>query len=102
LLALSVEFGVLGLEGVGNVFEEDQAQDDVLIFRRVHVVAQRIGRGPKLRLEAQIGAAAVVLVGRPLRCFRHSSPLRTILAQSVRIRQVVAAICCYPMLVRAL
>ena len=46
LLALAVEFGVLGLERIGNVLEEDQAEDDVLIFRRVHIVAQCVGRGP--------------------------------------------------------
>jgi hypothetical protein len=32
------------LEGVGDVFEEDEAEDDVLVFRRVHVVAQLVGR----------------------------------------------------------
>ena len=47
-----IEFSVLGLEGVGNVFEEDQAEDDVLVFRRVHIVAQRVGGRPELRFEA--------------------------------------------------
>jgi hypothetical protein len=31
------------LEGVGDVLQEDQAEDDVLVFRRVHVVAQLVG-----------------------------------------------------------
>jgi len=43
------------LEGVGDVFEEDKAEDDVLVFRRVHVVAQLVGGEPELGLEAQAG-----------------------------------------------
>lgn len=54
LLRLGGKLGVLGLEGVGNVFEEDQAKDDVLVFRRVHVVAQRIGGSPELGLKSEI------------------------------------------------
>ncbi|MEA3220284.1 MAG: hypothetical protein OZX49_01390 [Immundisolibacter sp.] len=53
---LRFELGVLGLEGVGDVLEEDQAQDDVLVLGRVHVVAQRVGGGPQLGLEAEVGA----------------------------------------------
>ena len=43
------------LEGVGDVFEEDEAEDDVLVFRRVHVVAQLIGGEPELGFEADGG-----------------------------------------------
>ena len=43
-----VELGVLLLEGVGDVLEEDQAEDDVLVLGRVHVVAQRVGGGQSL------------------------------------------------------
>ena len=42
------ELGVVFLEGVGDVFEEDEAEDDVLVFRRVHVVAQLVGGEPEL------------------------------------------------------
>ena len=35
------------LEGVGDIFEEDQAQDDMFIFGRVQVAAQLIGRSPQ-------------------------------------------------------
>ena len=42
-------------EGVGDVFEEDEAEDDVLVFRRVHVVAQLVGGEPELGLEADGG-----------------------------------------------
>jgi hypothetical protein len=49
------ELGAVLLEGVGDVFEEDEAKDDVLVFRRVHVVPQLIGREPELGLEAEVG-----------------------------------------------
>ena len=55
------------LEGVGDVFEEDQPEDDVLVFRRVHVVAQLVSGGPKLGLEAEVGGGVAFLAGR----FRH-------------------------------
>ena len=54
LLLLRFELGVLGLEGVGDVLEEDQAEDDVLVLGRVHVVAQRVGRLPELGLEPTV------------------------------------------------
>ena len=38
------------LDGVGDVFEEDEAEDDVLVFRRVHVVAELVGGKPELGL----------------------------------------------------
>ena len=65
------ELGVVFLERVGDVFEEDEAEDDVLVFRRVHVVAQLVGREPELGLEAQRRAVAVVLslrLGHPPPC----------------------------------
>ena len=43
------------LEGVGDVFEEDEAEDDVLVFRRVHVVAELVGGEPELGLKADVG-----------------------------------------------
>ena len=49
------ELGAVFLEGVGDVFEEDQPEDDVLVFRRVHVVAQFVGGEPELGLEADGG-----------------------------------------------
>ena len=48
------QLGVLLLEGVGDVLEEDQAEDDVLVLGRVHVVAQLVGRLPELLLEAEV------------------------------------------------
>ena len=48
--------GVLSLEGIGEVHEEDQAEHDMLILSRVHVVAQRVGRRPELGLKADGGS----------------------------------------------
>jgi hypothetical protein len=41
---------------VGDVFQEDQSEHDVLVLARVHIVAQRIGGGPELGLETEIRA----------------------------------------------
>ena len=41
------------VEGVGDVFEEDEAEDDVLVFRRVHVVTQLISGEPELGLKSR-------------------------------------------------
>jgi hypothetical protein len=54
-----LELGVLGLESVRNVFEKDQAEDDVLVLRRVHVVAQRIGHLPELGFVADIRTVGI-------------------------------------------
>ncbi len=42
------------VEGVGDVFEEDEAEYDVLVFRRIHVVAELVGGEPELGLEAEV------------------------------------------------
>ena len=44
--------GVKLLEGVGDVLQEDQAQDDVLVLGGVHASAQGVGHLPELRLVA--------------------------------------------------
>jgi hypothetical protein len=31
------------IKGIGDVFEEDRPQDDVLVFRRIDVLAELIG-----------------------------------------------------------
>lgn len=43
------------LEGVGDVFQKDQPEHDVLVLGRLHVVAQLVGGEPELGLEAEIG-----------------------------------------------
>ena len=59
--------GAVFLEGVGDVFQENKAEDNMLVFRRIHVVAQLVGGEPELGLEAEIGAR-IVFLGRR---FRH-------------------------------
>ena len=53
LVALGLEPGVLFLESVGDVLEEDEAEDDVLVFGGVHRAAQGVGHPPKLCFVAQ-------------------------------------------------
>ena len=48
VLALAgAELGVEFLEGVRNVFEEDQAQHHMLVLGGVHMAAQLVGGAPE-------------------------------------------------------
>ena len=69
------ERGVLFLERVGDVFEEDQPEDDVLIFRRVHMTAQLISRRPERGLKPQISSAVRSLLRRFCHVGLHSMRL---------------------------
>ena len=51
------------LKGVGDVFEEDESEDDVLVFRRVHVVAELVGCEPEFGLKAEIGGGRIGFTG---------------------------------------
>ena len=53
-----LQLGVLFREGVGDVFQEDEAEDDVFVFGGVEVNAEFVGGGPQRRLEAESGAVA--------------------------------------------
>ena len=55
----SQELGAVFLKAVGNIFQENEAEDDVLVFSRLHVVAQLIGGEPELGLKPEIGTGAV-------------------------------------------
>src|SRR5205814_2219080 len=46
------EFGVMLFEAVGDVLEEDETENDVLVLGGVHVAAQLIGCEPELGFEA--------------------------------------------------
>jgi hypothetical protein len=71
---LGLELGVLFLEGVGDVLEEDEAEHDVLVLGRVHAAAQGVGGLPELGLEAEVGGG-VVLGGHVLPLYlRHALP----------------------------
>ena len=52
---VGAERGVLLEEGVGDVLEEDQAEDNVLVLGGVHVAAELIADLPKAVFEAEIG-----------------------------------------------
>jgi hypothetical protein len=47
------------LESVGDVLEEDEAEYDVLVLRRIHVAAELVGGEPKLRLETGVSRIVV-------------------------------------------
>lgn len=59
------------LETVGDVSEEDQAEGDVPIFRRVHVVAELVIGEPELGLEAEVPSGGVLT--RSASLGRHGS-----------------------------
>ena len=64
------ELGVMFVEGIGDVLEKDQAEDDMLVFRSVHVVAQLVGGEPELGFKAEVG------VGFGFLCsFGHRAPI---------------------------
>jgi hypothetical protein len=56
-LVLLQQSGVFGLEGSGDVLEEDQPQDDVLVIGGLEVLAELVGRQEQLSLEAEVGPA---------------------------------------------
>ena len=49
------------LERVGDVLQEDQPEHDVLVLRRVHVVAELVGGEPEFGLKSQVGPVAIGL-----------------------------------------
>ena len=78
LVACGVQLGVNLFEGVGDVLEEDQAQDDVLVLGGVHAAAQGVRHPPQLGLVAGGGAVATVVrsaFGLPLSRGGHFASL---------------------------
>ncbi len=74
LLALSASsLACCLLEGVGDVLEEDQAEDDMLVLGGVHVVAQLVGGRPERGLEAKICGSSTNFTGFFL-YLRHLDP----------------------------
>jgi hypothetical protein len=51
------------LEGVGNVFEEDQAEDNVFVVGGVEVAAELVGSGPEGGFKTEVALAVAILVG---------------------------------------
>ncbi len=62
LSAFCFQPAVLLFEGIRDVFEEDQPEDDVLVLGCVHVAAQRVGRFPELVFETEVRGGVAVLV----------------------------------------
>jgi hypothetical protein len=54
---------VVLLERVGDVLEEDKAEDDVLVLGRVHVAAEFVRGEPELGFEAEVGGGVVAVAG---------------------------------------
>jgi hypothetical protein len=59
---LTDELRVLFFEGVGDVFQEDQAKGDVLILGGIHAAAERVGHLPELGFVFQRGAGVGFLL----------------------------------------
>ena len=68
---LRFKLGAFRFKRVGDVFKEYQAENDVLVFRRVHIVAERVGCRPEFGLKAKVSGRVVGL----RRCSCHSSPV---------------------------
>lgn len=51
------------LEAARDVFEEDEAENGVLVLRRIHVAAELVGGEPQFDFEAEIGGGVLVLRG---------------------------------------
>jgi hypothetical protein len=73
LRLLRFELGVLFLEGVGDVLEEDEAEDHVLVLGGVHAAAERVGHLPELGFVADGGGRGVG-GRRVLLRLRHALP----------------------------
>ena len=67
LATFTFQPGVALLEGVGDVFQEDEAEDDVLVLGGVHAAPQHVGRAPKLGL-VDLAVHRVYLLRQPRAC----------------------------------
>ena len=75
LAALRLQPSIDFLESIGDVLEEDKAQDDVLVLGSVHATPQGIGHLPQLGLIASGGPIALCVRRYPSRrrhCVLHS------------------------------
>ena len=46
-----------------EILEKDEAEDHMLVLRRIHVVAQLVGGEPELGFEADVGGGVSFLFG---------------------------------------
>src|SRR4029077_18631354 len=75
LACWATKFRLLFLESVGDVFEEDQAKENVLILRGIHAAAERAGHLPQLGFVAHGSSGVLCCGGGPLLWARHASLL---------------------------
>src|SRR4030095_5684921 len=92
---------LFGLEGVRDVFEEDQAKRHVLVVRRLQILTQLIGGQEQLGLEAKMGPVAVHGFGshffRSSSCHPSSSSLNAVLPWlSLRSSPAPVTAPCFP------
>lgn len=67
---------VLGLKGVGDVFQEDQPENYMLVLGGVHVPAELVSSTPQLILKTKIGTVSFLV--------RHVSPLSLLAQRAAR------------------
>lgn len=53
------ELGAHFLEGIGDIFDEDETEHNMLVFRRIYVIAQLVSGEPELGFEADVGGRIV-------------------------------------------
>jgi hypothetical protein len=70
---LRFQLCVLLLERIRNILQENQTEDNVLVFGGVHAAAQRVRHLPKLGFIADVRAVICFLLIL-LVCLRHSAP----------------------------
>ena len=61
-----LQLGAALVEGIGDVLQEDQAEDDVLVLGRVHAGAQLVGGGPEGFLQILVHWLTLVVLRRPV------------------------------------
>ena len=89
LFPFTFEDGVLLLEGIRDIFQKDEAKDDMLVFSGIHAAPQGVGHAPQVGLTAGCCPAAArfrIAVGCLLvcSCSRHAP---SFLFSSLRQRQ---------------
>ena len=57
----ALEFAASCLKGVGNVLQEEQAEDEVFVLGSVALTAQGVGRLPEDFRVGQVGAGCVII-----------------------------------------
>jgi len=86
----SQQLGPYFFTRIGDVLEEDEPQDDVLILGGVHVITYLVGRQLQLGLEAQIGDVTIlapVAIARVANPCHHRSTPKSLVINAIIIGQ---------------